>query len=86
MGKMKLYELAKEMEITSKELLEKAKKIGINVKSHLSSLEDEDIKILRANIGKKVLNNENTKTKKEDKKEVISKKENSSKKEIKAKN
>ena len=36
LGKMKLYELAKEMNVSSKELLEQAKMIGINIKSHLS--------------------------------------------------
>ena len=48
MGKMKLYELAKEMNVSSKDLLEKAKKMGIDVKSHLSSIEDEDIKKLKS--------------------------------------
>ena len=43
MGKMKLYELAKELNLTSKELLDKAKMIGIEVKSHLSGLEENDI-------------------------------------------
>ena len=42
LGKIKLYELAKEMNVASKELLEKAKKMGIELKSHLSVLTDED--------------------------------------------
>ena len=47
MGKMKLYELAKELNLTSKELLDKAKKIGIEVKSHLSGLEEDDVSKIR---------------------------------------
>ncbi len=39
----KVHELAKEMNITSKELLEKAHQLGIDVKSHMSALSDADI-------------------------------------------
>ena len=39
----KVYELAQELNITSKELLEKTAKLGIEVKSHMSSLSDADI-------------------------------------------
>ena len=42
LGKMKLYELAKEMDTSSKDLLEKAKALGINIKSHLSAVSEED--------------------------------------------
>ena len=41
---MKLYELAKEMDVSSKDLLEQAKEMGINIKSHLSVISDEDVK------------------------------------------
>ena len=44
---MKLYELAKEMDVSSKELLEQAKEMGINIKSHLSVISDEDVKNLK---------------------------------------
>ena len=47
MGKIKLYELAKEMNVSSKDLLEKAKKLGIELKSHLSVVSDEDVKKLK---------------------------------------
>ena len=47
LGKTKLYELAKEMDIPSKELLEKARAIGIELKSHLSVISDEDISKIR---------------------------------------
>ena len=46
LGKIKIYELAKNLNLTSKELLEKAKAIGIEVKSHLSSIEDFEAKRL----------------------------------------
>ncbi len=73
MGKMKLYELAKEMDVSSKELLEQAKKIGIEIKSHLSVISDEDVKNLKA----KYQRNNSDVTKKEEKKP---KKESSQKK------
>ena len=53
MGKMKLYDLAKELNLTSKELLKKAGELGIEAKSHLSSLEDSDVEKLRKSFGKK---------------------------------
>ena len=68
LGKMKLYELAKEMDISSKDLLEKAKALGINIKSHLSNIEDEDAKKLRENFGKKTKESEIKAVKKEEKK------------------
>ncbi len=54
MGKMKLYELAKELNLTSKELVNKAQEIGIDVKSHLSNLESEDIDKLRKSMSNKI--------------------------------
>ena len=43
MGKLKVHELAKELGMESKELITKAKEIGIEVTSHLSSLEEEQV-------------------------------------------
>ena len=42
LGKIKLYDLAKELNLTSKELLKIAGEMGIDAKSHLSSIDDED--------------------------------------------
>ena len=42
LGKIKLYDIAKELNLTSKEVLEIAKKLNINVKSHLSSVEEDE--------------------------------------------
>ena len=47
LGKMKLYELAKELNLTSKDLLERAGEIGLELKSHLSTLEDDQIEKIR---------------------------------------
>ena len=69
MGKIKLYELAKDLDLTSKELLEKAVEMGIAVKSHLSSLEDEDVERLKKSLNKKVTPKKVEKAKSE-KKEV----------------
>ena len=83
MGKTKLYELAKEMDIPSKELLEKAKAIGIDLKSHLSVISDEDISKIRGvykNSGKseekKESNKKDNKSEKKPKKENETKKDN----------
>ena len=52
MSKIKVHELAKKMGINSKEVVEKANELGINVKSHLSTLEDSDAKKLEESFGK----------------------------------
>ena len=41
MGKVKVYELAKELGLTNNELIEKLKSVGVEVKSHLSFIDDE---------------------------------------------
>ena len=52
MGKMKVHELAKELNLTSKEVMERANELGIELKSHLSSLEDGDVEKIKGNLGK----------------------------------
>ncbi len=57
MGKMKVHELAKELNMTSKELVEKLIELKYDVKSHLSILEDSDVEKIRKqfkNVSKKV--------------------------------
>ncbi len=75
MGKMKVHELAKEIDKTSKDIIAVAQKLGIEVKSHMSSLEDKDIELIKNDIlGKK---NDSSKVKKEEPKEAKeTKKEN----------
>ena len=50
MGKMKVHELAKELGLSSKDLMEKVEEFGIEAKSHLSTLEESDIKKIKKSI------------------------------------
>lgn len=52
MGKLKVYELAKELGLSNTEMLEKIRKMGIDVKSHLSTLDEKDVEKLRGNTKK----------------------------------
>ena len=61
MGKIKIYDLAKELNLASKELLQKVKEMGIEAISHLSSISDEDVEKIRKNISKKTVNNDSKK-------------------------
>ena len=54
MGKIKIYEIAKKLDLTSKEVLEMAKKLNIDVKSHMSSIDEEDAKKIENNFTNKV--------------------------------
>ena len=47
MGKIKIHELAKEIGMASKDVLEKAKSLGIDVASHLSNVTDEQATEIR---------------------------------------
>ncbi len=53
MSKIKVYELAKELDRSSKDLMEFLADKNIEVKSHMSSLEDDDAQMLRKAFGKK---------------------------------
>ena len=53
LGKIKMYELAKELNLTSKEILEKANELGIEVKSHMSAIDDSDADKIRKKTRKK---------------------------------
>lgn len=68
MGKMKIYELAKELNLTSKEIMAKAKELGIEVKTHMSSIEENEINKIKSKLGKSIKKEEN-KTKKQEKKQ-----------------
>jgi len=64
MGKMKVHELAKEIKISSKELMDKLGELKIDVKSHLSTLEDTEVEKIRnyfSNNKKNDSNKNNTK-------------------------
>ncbi len=53
-GTKKVYEFAKEHNVSSKELMQKAKDVGINFQSHMSIMGDEDINKMN-----KTMNNNN---------------------------
>ena len=69
MGKIKIYEIAKELNLTSKEVLEKAKNIGLEVKSHMSGIEKSEAEKLKNALQEKnVSKDKNTQKAKEEKK------------------
>ncbi len=47
MAKVRVYELAKDLNMTNKQLLDKMKELNIEVKSHMSSLEDSAISTIK---------------------------------------
>ncbi len=61
MGKQKVYELAKTLGLANKDLIEKLNKMGIDVKSHLSTLSEEDVKkVMNSNSQKSKSSNNTT--------------------------
>ncbi len=64
LGKIKIHEIAKKIGLTSKEVLDVAIKLKIEVKSHMSGVSEEEAKQIEKALTKK------TETKKEDKKEA----------------
>ena len=82
MGKIKIHEIAKEVGLTSKEVIKIANDLGINVTSHLSAVDDEQADAIRKNTSKV----DGTATAKNaDKKEKASSKQVNSKEEKAAK-
>ena len=75
MGKIKIHELAKEIDKTSKDIIAVAQELGIEAKSHMSSLEEKDIEKIKKKLsGEKV----EVKNKKEEVKEQKEPKKESS--------
>ena len=67
MGNMKIHEIAKKLNVNSKEVLERAKELGFEVKSHLSAVNDEIAKkLLDSFQPTKSTNNKVAKKEKED--------------------
>ncbi len=85
MTKMRVYQLAKELDMSSKELIEKLSTLDMDIGSHMSSIEDEDVIII-----KELLNGNNNEEDKKDNNHDTSKKDvnqnKNIKKEIKSKN
>ena len=75
MSKTRVYELAKELKLPSKDIIEKAKQLGITYNSHMSTMEDGEVSKIKASIS----------TKKEATKKVVEKKETPAPKKVEAK-
>ncbi len=63
LGKIKIHELAKELGVPSKEILEKAKVLGIEVASHLSNIDEEQANNIRKTYSKSTKNSDDNKVK-----------------------
>ena len=68
LGKIKIHEIAKEVGLTSKEIIKIANDLGIGVTSHLSAVDDEQASQIKSKVGgeKKSENKEENKTAKKD--------------------
>ena len=87
MGKIKIYDIAKKLNLTSKEILEIAKKLNIEAKSHLSGIEEDEARKIENEVTKKEVkkdtkkqekgndNKEKMEVKKEEKAPVIIRRE-----------
>ena len=73
MAKIKIHEIAKKIGLTSKEIIEKANELGINVKSHLSSIEDEQAEKIEKSFADKKESKKNDKDKNQGKEKSKSK-------------
>ena len=72
LGKIKIYEIAKKLNLASKDVIEMAKKLNIDVKSHLSAITEEEAGKLESNLNKKEVKQEKEK---ENKRKMENKKE-----------
>ena len=86
MGKIKIYEIAKKLGLASKEVLEMAQKLNIEVKSHMSGVEEEEARKIENSLSKKSDSKSEVASKKEEKTapKKDAKPSNTSKKEEKA--
>ena len=57
LSKMKIYELARELKLENKELISMAQKLGIDVKSHMSGIDELGVKKIRENMNKQSKDN-----------------------------
>ena len=80
MGKIKIHEIAKKLNLTSKEILNIASKLNIVAKSHLSGVEEEEAKRIEEAILNKTVKIDKTEKNNQEKK-ANTKKENKNEKE-----
>ena len=76
MAKIKIHEIAKELELVSKEVVAKAQELGIEVKNHMSAVTEEQAEQIKNSLKK----GESKETKKENKPSKTSKPEKEKKK------
>ena len=81
MGKIKIHEIAKEVGLTSKEVIKIANDLGINVTSHLSAVEEEQAEKIKGNVKKQTKKEDKVSSEKSAKKENTSSNSNSKKNE-----
>ena len=81
MGKIKIHEIAKEVGLTSKEVIKIANDLGINVTSHLSAVEEEQAERIKGNVKKQTKKEGKASSEKSAKKENTSSNSNSKKNE-----
>ena len=64
MGKIKIYEIEKKLNLASKDVIEMAQKMNIEVKSHLSAINEEEAKKLESKLSNNVEQKESKKQEK----------------------
>ena len=70
-NKIKIHEIAKKIGVSSKDVLEKAKALGLDVSSHLSGVEEDEAKKIEESFKNKVKIQKENKPKKEAKDEPV---------------
>ena len=79
LGKIKIYEIAKKLGLASKDVLDMAKELNIDVKSHMSGVDENEAKKIEESISKKTTKQastpKQTTSKKEEKAPVIIRRE-----------
>ena len=78
MGKIKIYEIAKKLDLTSKEVLDAANKLKIDVKSHMSAIDEAEAKKIEDSFSKKSSKKEEKVTKSKVEKQKVEKKKEES--------
>lgn len=76
MSKKRIYEFARELNVESKEILQKAKEINLNFKSHMSSISDDEMNQVKAHLQKEEKTPKNKKSENNKKKQSERKQEN----------
>ncbi|MFW5987994.1 MAG: translation initiation factor IF-2, partial [bacterium] len=78
MGKIRVYQLAKELNMESKELVEILQDLGMDITSHMSTVEDDTAELVKNMLNEKQQNieEENLEDKKEEEDNIIQTEEN----------